>query len=55
VGSFGPLLAHAAARELEEVALNVGAVVALTRALLPDMMNHRGGQIINVASMLSFD
>src|SRR5215510_4090696 len=32
-GSFGPLLGHPAARELDEVALNIGAVVALTRAL----------------------
>jgi NAD(P)-dependent dehydrogenase (short-subunit alcohol dehydrogenase family) len=35
-GTFGPLLAHAPERDLNEVALNVGAVVALTRALLPE-------------------
>src|SRR5262249_17505173 len=48
------LLAHPAARELDEVALNIGAVVALTRALLPEMTARGRGQIINVASMLSF-
>jgi uncharacterized protein len=53
-GTFGPLLAHAPERDLNEVALNVGAVVALTRALLPDMIERRHGQIVNVASMLSF-
>jgi len=53
-GSFGPVLAHPAARELDEVALNIGAVVALTRALLPGMTERGRGQIINVASMLSF-
>src|SRR5262249_59230150 len=53
-GSYGPLLAHPAARELDEVALNIGAVVALTRALLPEMTARGRGQIINVASMLSF-
>src|SRR5262245_1582643 len=53
-GSFGPLLAYSAARELDEVALNIGALVALTRALLPEMVERGRGQIINVASMLSF-
>jgi short-subunit dehydrogenase len=53
-GTFGPLLAHAPERDLNEVALNVGAVVALTRALLPEMIERGHGQIVNVASMLSF-
>jgi uncharacterized protein len=53
-GTFGPLLAHSPARDLDEVALNIGAVVALTRALLPGMVERGRGQIVNVASMLSF-
>ena len=53
-GTFGPLLGHSPARDLDEVSLNVGAVVALTRALLPDMIERSHGQIVNVASMLSF-
>src|SRR5262249_4016490 len=53
-GTFGPLAAHSPSRDLDEVALNVGAVVALTRALLPSMIERGRGQIINVASMLSF-
>src|SRR5262245_11126636 len=53
-GTFGPLLGHSPERDLNEVALNVGAVVALTRALLPGMIERGHGQIVNVASMLSF-
>jgi len=53
-GTFGPLLAHSPARDLDEVSLNVGAVVALTRALLPGMIERGRGRIVNVASMLSF-
>lgn len=53
-GSFGPLLAHPAVRDLDQVAVNIGALVALTRALLPQMIARGRGRIINVASMLSF-
>ena len=53
-GSYGPFLQQPVARELEQVALNVGAIVALTRALLPQMVARKRGQIINVASVLSF-
>ena len=53
-GTFGPLLAHSPARDLDELSLNIGAVVAVTRALLPDMIERGHGQIVNVASMLSF-
>jgi len=36
------------------VALNVGAVVGLTRRFLPQMVARGRGQIINIASILSF-
>lgn len=41
-------------RELEEVDLNVRAVVRLTHAALGPMIAHRRGGIINVASMAGF-
>lgn len=41
-------------RELEEIRLNVEALVALTRALLPAMVARRRGTIINVASTAAF-
>jgi uncharacterized protein len=42
------------ARELEEVDLNVQALVALTRLMLPAMVERRNGTIINVASTAAF-
>ena len=53
-GNYGPFLSQPIARELDEIALNIGALVALTRALLPPMVARGRGQIINVASVLSF-
>jgi uncharacterized protein len=41
-------------RELEEIELNVVALVALTRLFLPVMIQRRQGTIINVASTAAF-
>ena len=41
-------------RETEEIDLNVAALVALTRLLLPAMVERHRGTIINVASTASF-
>ncbi|HEX4211534.1 MAG TPA: SDR family oxidoreductase [Candidatus Binataceae bacterium] len=41
-------------RELEEIDLNVAALVALTRLLVPAMVERRSGTIINVASTAGF-
>jgi short-subunit dehydrogenase len=41
-------------REIEELELNINAVVALTRLLLPQMVARHGGTIINVASTAAF-
>lgn len=41
-------------REIEEIDLNVTALVALTRMLLPAMVERRRGTIINVASTAAF-
>lgn len=42
------------AREMEEIELNVAALVALTRLFLPSMIQRRHGTIINVASTAAF-
>ncbi len=41
-------------RESEEIDLNISALVALTRLLLPPMVERHSGTIINVASTASF-
>jgi uncharacterized protein len=41
-------------REIEEIELNVSALVALTRLFLPSMIERRHGTIINVASTAAF-
>lgn len=41
-------------RELEEIDLNVTALVAMTRLFLPAMVERRAGTIINVASTAAF-
>jgi short-subunit dehydrogenase len=41
-------------RELEEIDLNVTAVVAMTRLFVPAMVERRRGTIINVASTAAF-
>jgi len=53
-GSYGPFLEQAVGRDAAQVALNIDAVVALTRRLLPRMVARGRGQIINVASILAF-
>lgn len=41
-------------RELEEIHLNIAALVALTRLCLPGMVERRRGHIINLGSIGSF-
>jgi short-subunit dehydrogenase len=41
-------------REEEEIRLNVTAVVRLTRAALPGMLERRAGGIVNVSSLAAF-
>jgi len=41
-------------RDLEEIDLNVSAVVAMTRLFLPAMVERNSGTIINVASTAAF-
>ncbi|MBI5949553.1 MAG: SDR family oxidoreductase [Chloroflexi bacterium] len=53
-GTFGPLSGLDADREEEEIALNVTALVRLTRAALPGMLARKRGGIINVSSVAAY-
>jgi short-subunit dehydrogenase len=54
VGGYGEFVAQVVGTEAAQVALNIGAVVGLTRRILPGMIARKRGQIINVASILAF-
>jgi len=54
IGSYGRVHLLNAKRESEMVALNVTAVHELTLAFLPQMVEHRGGAILNVSSIAAF-
>ena len=53
-GSYGPFVAADGHREADEIAVDVGAVVALARVFLPGMIARRSGGILNVASAIAF-
>jgi short-subunit dehydrogenase len=53
-GTMGVFAELDPARELEEVALNVSALLRLTRAVLPGMIARGRGAVINVSSMAAF-
>lgn len=53
-GSYGPFAETDPAREADEVAVDVSAVVALAHALLPGMLARGSGGILNVASTIAF-
>ncbi len=53
-GTRGDFAELAIERELEEIDLNIGALVALTRLFVPAMIARRHGTIINVASTAGF-
>ena len=53
-GTFGPFHKLDPERELEEVRLNCEAVVALSSAYLPQMVERGRGAILNVASVAAF-
>ena len=52
VARYGPFASLPSEREL--VRLNVEAIVALTRGLLPAMLSRGNGGVINVASQMAF-
>ena len=53
-GTNGPFASLPLEREMEEIQLNVGALVALTRLYVPGMVERRRGQIVNLGSVGSF-
>jgi short-subunit dehydrogenase len=53
-GLIGTLVKQPADNAASQIAVNVGALVALTRAFLPGMVRRRSGGVINVASTASF-
>src|ERR1700692_4579976 len=53
-GTYGPFAEIEASREHELVAVNIDAVVRLTHAVLPGMLERGRGGILNVASTIAF-
>jgi short-subunit dehydrogenase len=53
-GTVGRFHALPLERELEELRLNVGVPLELTRRLVPGMVARRRGTVLNVASMAAF-
>jgi short-subunit dehydrogenase len=53
-GTYGPLVNEDADRIADEVALNVGAVVDISRATLPGLVERDRGILVNVASTAAF-
>lgn len=53
-GTYGPLAGEDADRIADEVSLNVSALVDITRAAVPGMLERDRGIIINVASTAAF-
>jgi short-subunit dehydrogenase len=54
LGSCGRFWELDETRELEQVQVNVGALVQLTRLFLPGMIARRHGRVLNVASTAGF-
>jgi short-subunit dehydrogenase len=54
IGGYGEFVTQPLGSEAAQVALNIGAVVGLTRRILPRMIARRRGHVINVASILAF-
>ncbi len=53
-GATGPFAQADLARELAMVQVNVTALVALTRAFLPEMIQRKRGRILNIGSTAGF-
>jgi short-subunit dehydrogenase len=53
-GTFGRFAELPVAKEDEEVQLNVVALLRLTRAVLPGLIERRTGGVINIASIAAF-
>jgi short-subunit dehydrogenase len=54
LGTHGKFAESDLARELESIAVNVTALTALTKGVLPSMVERKAGKILNVASTAAF-
>lgn len=54
VGGYGKFSDTSLEEELKMIELNVSSLVVLTKLFLQDMIVHKRGKIMNVASLLSF-
>src|SRR5205809_524049 len=54
LGVVGPLAESDLDKVLETIQVNIVALTALTRLLLPPMVARRSGRILNVASTAAF-
>lgn len=54
LGDYGPFAASDAARLNEMIQVNIRALTLLTRCLLPQMIAHKRGAILNVSSSAGF-
>jgi uncharacterized protein len=54
LGTHGKFAESDLARELESIAVNVTALTALTKGVLPSMVERKTGKILNVASTAAF-
>lgn len=54
VGRYGPFAESELSGQLAMMTLNMGALCALTRLILPSMIARRHGRILNVASTAAF-
>ena len=53
-GTAGPFLEEDPDRIADEIAVNIGALTALTRLLLPQLIASRGGVVINIFSNAAY-
>ncbi len=53
-GAFGPALDQPLERQLAMIQVNVAALVALTRRLVPGMVERGRGRVLNVGSVAAF-
>jgi len=53
-GTYGPFDRSDTAREMDVIGVDIAALVRLTRAVLPGMLERGRGGILNVASTIAF-
>ncbi len=53
-GDYGEFASADAARQFQMLNLNIVTLTMLTRALLPAMLGHKSGHVLNVASTAAF-